>query len=324
MTGNRDSRAAPGGETAVAAAGPPAIRARGLTKRFGQDTVVDGVDLEVRPGECFGLLGPNGAGKSTTIRMILGLSPITAGELTVLGRPMPAAVREIRARCGVVPQEDNLDVDLTVEANLRVYARYFGLKGPGVEETITRLLAFFQLAGRRADSIETLSGGMRRRLTLARALVNDPGLVILDEPTTGLDPQARRLVWQQLRRLKEEGRTLLLTTHYMEEATQLCDRLVIMDGGRILAEGPPRELIARFVEPQVVEVPVLRQAPPVLEDLPGCRLVRAGDTVYCYSDNEVPVLDGLRASGVETYFHRPANLEDVYLRLTGHELEEGA
>ena len=319
-TANRQPRTAPAGEPPASASGPVVVRARGLTKRFGGAAVVDGVDLEVSAGECFGLLGPNGAGKSTTIRMILGLSPITAGELTVLGWPIPGREPEVRARCGVVPQEDNLDIDLTVEANLQVYARYFGLRGRTVEERITRLLDFFQLAARRADPIDALSGGMRRRLTLARALVNDPSLVVLDEPTTGLDPQARRLVWQQLRRLKDEGRTLLLTTHYMEEATQLCDRVVIMDGGRILTEGAPRDLIARYVEPQVVEVPVLRQAAPKAGDLPGCRLVWSGDTVYCYADDEGPVLDWLRANGVRTYFHRPANLEDVYMRLTGHEL----
>ena len=302
---------------------PPAVKAQGLTKRFHGTTVVDGIDLEVRRGECFGVLGPNGAGKSTTIRMILGLSPITAGSLNVLGEPIPDAVRRVRARCGVVPQSDNLDVDLTVVANLRVYASYFGLKGRAVEERIDRLLDFFQLGNRREAPIEALSGGMERRLSLARALINDPELVILDEPTTGLDPQARRLVWQQLRRLREEGRTLLLTTHYMEEAARLCDRLVVMDGGRILDLGSPSELVARHVEPHVIEVPMEQAGVPEMTDLPAVRTVHAGDTAYLYTAEPQPVLDRLHAAGQSTHFHRPANLEDVFLRLTGHELADG-
>ena len=271
----------------------PAVRARGLTKRFNGAVVVDGIDLEVRSGECFGLLGPNGAGKSTTIRMILGLSPISAGSLEVLGRPIPRELRAVRARCGVVPQSDNLDVDLTVAANLRVYASYFGLKGAVVDERIDRLLDFFQLGSRRDAPIESLSGGMQRRLSLARALINDPELVILDEPTTGLDPQARRLVWQQLRRLREQGRTLLA------------------------------ELVARHVEPHVIEVPMEQVGAPQVADLAGVRAVHAGDTAYLYTAEPQPVLDRLHASGQTTHFHRPANLEDVFLRLTGHELQEG-
>jgi lipooligosaccharide transport system ATP-binding protein len=285
--------------------------------------VVDGIDLDIRSGECFGLLGPNGAGKSTTIRMILGLSPISAGELTVLDHPVPEGIRAVRARCGVVPQTDNLDVDLTVAANLRVYASYFGLKGPAVADRIGELLAFFQLESRRDANIDALSGGMQRRLSLARALINDPELVILDEPTTGLDPQARRLVWQQLRRLREEGRTLLLTTHYMEEAARLCDRLVVMDRGRILDLGSPSELVARHVEPQVIEVPTEQAGEPEVADLPGVRTVHAGDTAYLYTAEPQAVLDRLHAAGQTTHFHRPANLEDVFLRLTGHELAEG-
>jgi len=300
----------------------PAILARGLTKRYGGARVVDGIDLAVQPGECFGLLGPNGAGKSTTIRMILGLSPITSGELRVLGEPVPDRIRAVRARCGVVPQSDNLDVDLTVAANLRVYASYFGLKPARVAGRITELLDFFQLGSRRDANIQALSGGMQRRLSLARALINDPELVILDEPTTGLDPQARRLVWQQLRRLREQGRTLLLTTHYMEEAARLCDRLVVMDRGRILDLGSPTELVARHVEPQVIEVPMERAGVPAAADLPGVRAVYAGDTAYLYTGEPQPVLDRLHGAGQTTHFHRPANLEDVFLRLTGHELDE--
>ncbi|WP_443081427.1 ATP-binding cassette domain-containing protein [Thiohalorhabdus sp.] len=284
--------------------------------------MVDGIDLEVRRGECFGVLGPNGAGKSTSIRMILGLSPITAGSLSVLGEPIPAAVRSVRSRCGVVPQSDNLDVDLTVAANLRVYASYFGLKGRVVAERIDRLLDFFQLGKRREAPIEALSGGMQRRLSLARALINDPELVVLDEPTTGLDPQARRLVWQQLRRLREEGRTLLLTTHYMEEAARLCDRLVVMDAGRIMDQGSPTNLVARHVEPHVIEVPMEQAGVPEVGDLAAVRTVHAGDTAYLYTAEPELVLDRLHAAGQNTHFHRLANLEDVFLRLTGHELAE--
>lgn len=303
-------------------AGDPAVHGRGLTKHYGGVPVVNGVDLELHPGECFGLLGPNGAGKSTLIRLILGLAPRDDGELEVLGRPVPEAIRAIRARCGVVPQGDNLDIDLTVAANLRVYARYFGLRGPEVEARIDRLLAFFQLADRRESEIEALSGGMKRRLVLARALINDPELLVLDEPTTGLDPQARRLVWQQLRRLRREGRTLLLTTHYMSEAARLCDRLAVMAGGRVLALGTPEELLRRFVEPYVVEVPLDEADPPVLPETPGCRVRVTGDTAYLYTDEPGPVLERLRSTGLHPPYWRPANLEDVFLGLTGYELRE--
>ena len=300
----------------------PAVHARALVKRYrGGGAVVDGVDFAVASGECFGLLGPNGAGKSTTIRMTLGLSPVSAGELRVLGEPMPAAARSVRTRVGVVPQEDNLDPDLTVRNNLVVYARYFGLRGAAVERRIDELLAFFQLEGKAGVQVPTLSGGMKRRLTIARALVNDPDLVVLDEPTTGLDPQARRYVWRRLRALQAEGRTLLLTTHYMEEAEQLCDRLAILDGGRIVAEGAPSALVAAHVPGQVIEVPGFEGDPAVVAAGAGMEMV--GDSLYCYTDDERPVLERLRAAGYATYFHRPANLEDVFLRLTGHELEEG-
>jgi lipooligosaccharide transport system ATP-binding protein len=297
------------------------VRTRGLVKHYRRLAVVRGVDLTVQPGECFGLLGPNGAGKSTTLRMILGLSPVTGGELRVLGRPMPDAARTVRARIGVVPQEDNLDPDLTVRNNLRVYARYFGLRDAAVERRLDELLAFFQLDAKADAMIDTLSGGMKRRLTIARALVNDPELVTLDEPTTGLDPQARRYVWERLRALRAEGRTLLLTTHYMEEAEQLCDRLAILEHGRVVTEGAPADLIAAHVPAQVVQVPGFHGDPEAVA--PGAENEVAGDTLYCYTDDEQPVLERLRAAGYVTYFHRPANLEDVFLRLTGHELEEG-
>ncbi len=298
------------------------MHGRGLTKHYGGVPVVDGVDLELRAGECFGLLGPNGAGKSTLIRLILGLAPRDDGELEVLGRSVPDAIRAIRARCGVVPQQDNLDIDLTAAANLRVYARYFGLGGPAVEARIDRLLAFFQLADRRGAEIEALSGGMKRRLILARALINDPELLVLDEPTTGLDPQARRLVWQQLRRLRREGRTLLLTTHYMSEAARLCDRLAVMDGGRLLALGTPEELLRWYVEPYVVEVPLDGEDFQPLSQAPGCRLRVTGDTAYLYTDDPGPLVDRVRTAGFDPPYWRPANLEDVFLGLTGYELRE--
>ena len=231
------------------------IDARGLRKRFGDETVVDGIDLRVPRGGCFGLLGPNGAGKTTTLRMILGRAVPSGGKLTVLGEPMPAAGRRVRARIGVVPQDDNLDPDFTVVENLQVYAGYFPrpARRP-LRPYLMSLLEFVALADRAGDRVQDLSGGMRRRLVIARALVNDPELLILDEPTTGLDPQIRHLIWSRLRELKDRGTTVLLTTHYMEEAERLCDRLAIIDRGRILAEDTPRALVAGEVEPSVVEV----------------------------------------------------------------------
>lgn len=210
------------------------IVARGLTKHFGAQKAVRGIDLDVPRGGCFGFLGPNGAGKTTTLRMILGQSPLTAGTLTVLGLPVPAGIREIRARTGVVPQADNQDPDFTVVENLRMYARYFGLKPPQVADRIEELLGFLELGDRKDAKMQELSGGMKRRLSIARALINDPELIMLDEPTTGLDPQVRHLIWTRLRKLKSAGKTLLLTTHYMDEAERLCDQLVVIDRGRII------------------------------------------------------------------------------------------
>ncbi|HYX66002.1 MAG TPA: ATP-binding cassette domain-containing protein, partial [Burkholderiales bacterium] len=228
--------------------------ARGVRKRYGELEVVNGVALEVKPGECFGLLGPNGAGKTTTLRLCLGLTHADAGEIELLGEPVPARARQARRGVGVVPQFDNLDPDFTVGENLVVYGRYFGLAPGTIAARLPGLLEFAGLAGRAEARIDALSGGMKRRLTLARALVNEPQLVFMDEPTTGLDPQARHLIWERLRRLTQEGRTLVLTTHFMEEAERLCHRLAIMDRGRIIAEGSPRELIAAHIEPHVVEV----------------------------------------------------------------------
>src|SRR5437660_389927 len=230
------------------------IRARGLVKRFGDFTAVDGIDFELRRGEAFGFLGPNGAGKSSTMRMIGCVSPPTGGELSILGLDPVADGAVIRARLGVVPQEDTLDLELTVRENLLVYGRYFGLSREVIRERTAHLLDFVQLSDRAGDQVEPLSGGMKRRLTIARSLINEPEILLLDEPTTGLDPQARHAVWDRLFRLKQQGVTLILTTHYMDEAEQLCDRLVVMDAGKIAAEGSPRELIGRYSTREVVEL----------------------------------------------------------------------
>src|SRR6202142_1699599 len=245
-----------GGQGSVAnvPAASPLIRARGLTKRFGSFTAVDGIDFELRRGEAFGFLGPNGAGKSSTMRMIGCVSPPSAGELTILGLDPVTDGPAIRARLGVVPQEDTLDVELTVRENLLIYGRYFGLRRDVIKERTARLLAFVQLTDRAGAQVEPLSGGMKRRLTIARSLISEPEILLLDEPTTGLDPQARHVVWERLYLLKQQGVTLVLTTHYMDEAEQLCDRLVVMDKGRIAAEGSPRQLIDRYSTREVLEL----------------------------------------------------------------------
>ncbi len=302
----------------------PVIQARALTKRFGDSEVVRGIDFSIPRGSCFGFLGPNGAGKTTTIRMLLGLSPISGGELRLFDLPMPGAGRAIRARIGVVPQMDNLDPDFSVAENLRIFASYFGLGGAEVERRIGELLDFVELRDRAARKVGSLSGGMLRRLTIARALINDPELVVLDEPTTGLDPQVRHLIWGRLRELQRRGKTLLLTTHYMEEAERLCDRLVIMDQGRILEQGSPAELIARHIEPEVVEIrgDGLDALGRQLADT-GCRIEPLGDLLYCYAESARPLLDRLEADGCpHPYLHRRANMEDVFLKLTGRELHE--
>ncbi len=300
------------------------VHAENLQKRYGAQWVVKGVDLTIRRGECFGLLGPNGAGKTTILRMLLGLSPTSGGRLRVLDHAIPAQAGRMRRRAGVVPQQDNLDPDFTVRENLRVYGRYFGIASATLEERIPELLEFAALEAKADARIATLSGGMRRRLVIARALINDPDLLFLDEPTTGLDPQARHLIWQRLRGLRAAGKTLLLTTHYMEEAQRLCDRLVVMDEGRILDTGSPAELIARHIEAHVVEV----NGEGVEEWLRSTgqaharRAEMVGETAFCYCDDARSVLDSLTAYPLLKFVHRPGNLEDVFLKLTGHDLRD--
>jgi lipooligosaccharide transport system ATP-binding protein len=304
------------------------VEGSGLTKRFGSFVAVDGIDFRVEPGELFGFLGPNGAGKSSTMRMIGCVSPVSGGDLRILGMDPRTDGPAIRSRLGSVPQEDNLDTELTVWDNMVIYGRYFGLPRGLIRERAEELLRFFQLLDRRDHRVDPLSGGMKRRLTVARALVNQPELVLLDEPTTGLDPQARHLLWERLYQLKRQGVTLVLTTHYMDEAQQLCDRLVIMDRGRIVAEGPPQELIDRHATREVVELrfPTTEQqaaSVPLLE--PGApRVESLTDRVLVYTaDGEAAVgmlaEHDLRPSSVLV---RRSTLEDVFLLLTGRALEE--
>jgi lipooligosaccharide transport system ATP-binding protein len=304
------------------------IRARGLVKRFGNFTAVDGIDFDLNGGEAFGFLGPNGAGKSSTMRMIGCVSPPTAGELTILGLDPVADGPAIRAKLGVVPQEDTLDLELTVEENLLIYGRYFGLPREVIRERTARLLDFVQLSERAGDQVEPLSGGMKRRLTIARSLVNDPEILLLDEPTTGLDPQARHVVWDRLFRLKQQGVTLVLTTHYMDEAEQLCDRLVVMDRGKIAAGGSPRELIERYSTPEVLELRFDPQqhdlAAEKLAGVPASRMEVLADRVLLYVTDGDAALATVRALGLEplTSLVRRSTLEDVFLRLTGRRLED--
>ena len=300
------------------------LEVRGLRKRFGDRDVVDGIDLALAPGECFGLLGPNGAGKTTTLRLCLGLTEPDAGTIRILGMPVPEEARAARARVGVVPQMDNLDPDFTAAENLLVYGRYFGLRDADVLRRIPDLLDFAGLSQRADARIATLSGGMKRRLTLARALVNEPDLIFLDEPTTGLDPQARHVIWERLKRLLAQGKTIFLTTHFMDEAERLCSRLAVMDHGRIITTGAPRELIASRIEPQVVEV--FGDGAARWGESHGARLAtrceRTGETVFCYAADAAAIVADLEARPELRYVHRHANLEDVFLKLTGRELRD--
>ena len=302
----------------------PLLNIQNLRKSYGSLEVVAGIDLAVKKGECFGLLGPNGAGKTTTLRLALGLTAPDGGTISMLGLPVPGKAREARMRVGVVPQMDNLDPDFTVRENLLAYGRYFGMKDA---ETAVRIPALLEFAGleHRADArIDALSGGMKRRLTLARALVNDPDLIFLDEPTTGLDPQARHMMWQGLRRLLNQGKTILLTTHFMEEAERLCDRIAIMDHGKIIVTGSPHELIGSHIEPQVVEVYGEGVADwTAAHSSTYCeRVEKVGETVFCYTRNSEALVQQLCNRTDLRYLNRPASLEDVFLKLTGRDLRD--
>jgi lipooligosaccharide transport system ATP-binding protein len=304
------------------------VHARGLTKRYANGfTAVDGVDFDVRPGKAFGFLGPNGAGKTSTMRMIACSSPISDGELSVIGMDPRTQAREIKSRLGVVPQIDNLDTELTVRENLEMYARYFDIPAEVFRKRAQELLEFVQLDERAKDQVEPLSGGMKRRLTIARALINEPDLVILDEPTTGLDPQARHLLWERLYQLKRRGATLIITTHYMDEAEQLCDHLVVMDHAKIVAEGSPRQLIDDYSTREVLE---LRVTDNVRDDLDGRldglaeRVEALPDRLLLYTADGERTLEQVnqRQIPIESALVRRSSLEDVFLRLTGRSLIE--
>ena len=295
-----------------------------LHKSYGGQEVVAGLDLAVARGTCFGLLGPNGAGKTTTLKLCLGLIAPDSGDINILGHAIPQHAREARQRIGVVPQMDNLDPDFTVAENLLVYGRYFGLSDAAARARIPALLDFANLTPKSDARIQTWSGGMKRRLTLARALVNDPDLIILDEPTTGLDPQARHMIWERLRQLMAQGKTLILTTHFMEEAERLCSRLAVIDHGKKIAEGSPRDLIQTHIEPEVVEVygdGVETWADARAVSLSE-RVEKSGETVFCYTHDATALVNDLAHHATLRCLRRPANLEDVFIKLTGRELRD--
>jgi len=300
------------------------LRVTELRKFYGANEVVRGLSFAIRRGECFGLLGPNGAGKTTTLRCCLGLIDPDGGTIEMVGERVPQAARKARLRVGVVPQQDNLDPDFTVTENLQVYGRYFGLDPATLAARIPALLEFAGLEKRGAMGLRTLSGGMKRRLTLARALVNDPELLILDEPTTGLDPQARHLIWDGLRQLLSQGKTILLTTHFMDEAERLATRLAVIDHGALIASDTPRALIAAHVEPEVIEV--YGDDARAWADAHGrglaARLEMTGETAFCYAHDARPLLTALGEAHGVRYLHRPANLEDLFIKLTGRELRD--
>ncbi|HEV7578644.1 MAG TPA: ATP-binding cassette domain-containing protein [Caldimonas sp.] len=303
----------------------PLLRISHLTKKFGAATVVDDLSLEIMPGECLGVIGPNGAGKTTTIRICLGLAGADGGTIEAFGLPVPAQVREAKKRIGVVTQFDSLDPDFSCAENLRVYGAYFGLPRAVIDERVPKLLDFAALQSKASVKPGELSGGMKRRLSLGRALVNDPDLLLLDEPTTGLDPQARHLMWERLQNLLQQGKSILLTTHFMDEAERLCDRLIVLDHGRKIAEGTPRKLIAEYLESDVVEVygdgaAKVASAHAALAD----RVETSGETVFFYVRDPKPLLDALAADHDIRYLHRPANLEDLFLKLTGRQIRDDA
>jgi lipooligosaccharide transport system ATP-binding protein len=302
----------------------PLFSVRNLTKRFGDNTVVNDLSFDIAPGECLGVIGPNGAGKTTTIRMCLGQTAPDSGAIHALGLQMPRDARAIKARLGVVSQLDTLDPDFNLEENILVYGRYFGMKTADITARVPQLLEFASLTHKAKAKPGELSGGMKRRLSLARALVNDPDLLMLDEPTTGLDPQARHLMWERLQVLLQRGKSILLTTHFMDEAERLCSRLLVIDHGKKIAEGKPRDLIAQHLEPDVVEV--FGQGALQLQDGPlkahAARVEVSGETVFFYTRDAAPLLQGLQAYPQLRTLHRPANLEDLFLKLTGRQIRE--
>jgi len=302
---------------------PPVLTVEGLVKSFGTHRAVDGFGFAAEPGQCFGLLGPNGAGKSTTLKLVLGLLEPDAGRIELLGMPIPARAREARAQVGVVPQNDPLDPDFTVAENLLVFGRYFGQPDSVTRARIDPLLDFAQLGAKRDARIQELSGGMKRRLTIARALINDPKVLFLDEPTTGLDPQARHLIWERLRRLLAQGKTIVLTTHFMDEAERLCDRLAIVDQGRGIAQDSPGALIRDQIEPHVIEVHGAGRADWARDAHAVCdRLETDGETTFAYCRDPSRALGTLQSRTGLRSLHRPANLEDVFLKLTGRDLRD--
>jgi lipooligosaccharide transport system ATP-binding protein len=321
----RERDGVPASDGRAGAAAAPMVEARGLVKRFGDFVAVDGVDFTISKGESFGFLGPNGAGKTSTMRMVSCISPVSEGSLHVLGMDPATDGPRIRARMGLVPQEDSLDLELTVLDNLMIYGRYFDMPKKIIRERADQLLEFAQLTERANDRVDPLSGGMKRRLTIARALISDPDLLVLDEPTTGLDPQARHLLWDRLYRLKQEGVTLIITTHYMDEAEQLCDRLVVMDRGRFAAEGTPRQLIEAFSTKEVVE---LRFAPGQHEEVAPSLTALAErqevlpDRILLYTEDGDAALQEVARMGhvAQSTLVRRSTLEDVFLRLTGRTL----
>ena len=305
---------------------PAQLHCEHLNKRFGDNLVVDDLSFALYPGECLGVIGPNGAGKTTTFRMCLGLTAPDSGSVTVFGEDMPTQALSIKSRLGVVSQFDSLDPDFSCAENLLVYGRYFGMKRIDIDARIPMLLEFASLTHKADAKPGELSGGMKRRLSLARALINDPLLLLLDEPTTGLDPQARHLMWERLQQLLQQGKSILLTTHFMDEAERLCDRLLVIDHGRKIAEGKPRDLIAEHLEPDVVEVyggdtQALAHGPLRAQ---AQRVEVSGDTVFFYTQTAQALLQALAAYPGVRSLHRPANLEDLFLKLTGRQIREGA
>ncbi len=300
------------------------LEAAHLNKSFNGTRVVDDLSFEIKRGECYGLLGPNGAGKTTTLKLCLGLTEPDSGSIRLLGHDIPAHARNARERVGVVPQVDSLDPDFTVAENLRVFARYFGLPAAVIAQRLPQLLAFANLQAKADARLGELSGGMKRRLTLARSLVNDPEIIFMDEPTTGLDPQARHLIWERLKNLLAQGKTIFLTTHFMDEAERLCDRLMVLDHGRKITEGSPRALIAEHIEAHVVEVygegvqEWLKNTGTALSQ----RTEHSGETAFCYTHAPHALLENLQTQNGLRYLHRPANLEDVFLKLTGREIRD--